>query len=208
MLSELSPRSSFERFFAGGVQVSDRVLDALLCVDITGRAFVAVEGDRVVAHAMWATPRRNPGRAEIAVVVAADRRQRGLATHLTRLALADATGRGFVQFEATVLAENPAGQRVVRAILPNAISTRSHGEITFAATIDPSDATGRAPRARILLRRCPAVPPRRGVRDHQHRLAAGSRRRWYRVPSVRLPAPRRHFAPSETEAWGELESGP
>jgi hypothetical protein len=55
---------------------------------------VAVGGDRVVGHAMWCATRYGLQRAEIAFVIAKDRRGQGRGHRLTRLAITDAVRGG------------------------------------------------------------------------------------------------------------------
>lgn len=134
--SELSPQSSFLRFFTGGFRVTDAALDTLMCRTTVGRAFVAVEEHRVVGHAMWCATRHGPQRVEIAFVVAEDRRGQGLGHRLTRLAITDAVRGGAQEIEATVLAANWGARRLITRLLPCATSSVDHGEISYLARTD------------------------------------------------------------------------
>lgn len=130
----LSARSLATRFHTGGFRMTASALDALMCRRAAGRAFVAVEGGRLVGHAMWAATRR-PGTAEIAFVVAEDRRRRGIGSCLAGCAVAAATHNGMQVVEALVLADNHAARRVVERLLPQATSAYAYGEIAYEAPL-------------------------------------------------------------------------
>lgn len=136
-LSGLSPRSTLQRFFIGGFRVTRATLDVLTHPSTGGRAFVAVEGERIVGHAMWAAAPHVPDHVDIGFVVAEDRRGQGLATALTRLAIADAADHGASTIQATTLTSNRIARRVIRHLLPCAISSFEGGETTYVAAVGP-----------------------------------------------------------------------
>jgi RimJ/RimL family protein N-acetyltransferase len=135
-VSGLSPRSSWQRFFTGGFRATTTALDTLLALTTGGRAYVAVEGQRIVGHAMWASFPNRPHEVDIAFVVADDRRRRGLGSGLARLAINDAVASGAREIHATVMASNRGAQSLVRQVLPHAHSEYDDGDICYLARVD------------------------------------------------------------------------
>ena len=102
----LSPRSVYRRFFSAHPHLSDGEVERFTHVDYVDRmAFVAVEGDRIVAVGRY---ERLPGtdEAEVAFVVTDEYQRRGIGARLL-VHLADAARvRGITRFHAQTLAEN------------------------------------------------------------------------------------------------------
>jgi ribosomal protein S18 acetylase RimI-like enzyme len=130
-LDELSPLSSMQRFFTGGFKVTRATLDVLMGLSSEAGAFVAVEGERIVGHAMWGALPHTPGRIDIGFVVAEDRRRRGIGADLTRCAMADADAHGASTVEATVLTSNRGARALVRHLLPCAETSYDGSEIIY-----------------------------------------------------------------------------
>ena len=103
LVAGLSPESGRRRFFVGVGAPSARMVAALLRRDTTHGAWVCVDGDQVVGHAMWGV---DEGAAELGVVVADSWQRRGIGRSLTAAAAAEARSRGLADVRLHVHAEN------------------------------------------------------------------------------------------------------
>jgi GNAT superfamily N-acetyltransferase len=112
--AELSPQTSFLRFFGGGFRATDAMLDVLLGARLPGSAFLAVHDGEIVGHAMWTPLRGRPGAADLGFVVTDAWQGRGVGSRLLDVTVADAQAAGTVRLELSMLAENRSGNRFVR----------------------------------------------------------------------------------------------
>jgi RimJ/RimL family protein N-acetyltransferase len=135
----LSPESRYRRFMSAKPQLT--AADAHYLVDIDGRdhyALVATvaepEGEAIVAVARFVRVPDDPATAEFAIVVGDRWQRQGLAGELLgRLADAAVT-RGVERFEAFVLADNVAIQRLIRDLAAGPVHRRRSGntvELSF-----------------------------------------------------------------------------
>jgi len=127
LFGRLTTRSVQLRFFAPIRQLSRSQLTRLVDVDHDEReALVALSHDEIVAVARYAR-RERPGLAEIAVTVEDTWQQRGIGKRLSRRLSTLAVERGFDAFVASILPENRAALRLVKALSPDAAIRWNHG---------------------------------------------------------------------------------
>lgn len=103
----LDVQSQYFRFFTAHPHLSEAEVERFTCVDHHDReALVVVEGDRLVAVARYERDLGAPSEAEVAFIVAVDRRGRGWATELLHRLAELARLRGVDTFTAETLGVN------------------------------------------------------------------------------------------------------
>jgi RimJ/RimL family protein N-acetyltransferase len=121
----LSPETLYRRFHSPIARPEQAQPQRLLDLDHHDReAVVAVVGGEIVGVARYA---RRPGAdmAEVAVVVADDWQQQGLATRMLSALTELAVAAGVQQFYLSMQADNRAVLRLVRRLYPNAALTHA-----------------------------------------------------------------------------------
>lgn len=117
----LSPESVYRRFFTLYTSPPPGVLCKLVDVDHETRdAAVAVVDDEVVGVGRYAADPREPGAAEVAVVVDDAWQGHGLGSRLLALAAGLARLHGYTTLTAVVLADNAPAIRMLRRAFPDA----------------------------------------------------------------------------------------
>jgi GNAT superfamily N-acetyltransferase len=140
----LSPESRYRRFLAAKPELS--VADVRYLVDIDGidhMALVATrpspEGEQIVGVARCV---RVPGRhdtGEFAIVVADELQRQRVGTRLLAGLAELAVAHGITRFQATMLSENLAVQRLLAALAVGPVERRYQGETTEMEIELPSD---------------------------------------------------------------------
>jgi GNAT superfamily N-acetyltransferase len=119
MLSRLSRETIYQRFHMPYPRVPDWMPALLLGANRPGaRSFVAVIGDEVVAHAMYAAPEQ--GESEAAVVVEDAWQALGIGTLLLRELADSARSRGVDALLFASFIENRRVPRLVRSVFAEA----------------------------------------------------------------------------------------
>lgn len=113
MFRRLSRETIYRRFHVPYPQVPEAMLVHLANLR-DGRSLVAVAGDEIVGHAVYAGETRN--KAEIAVVVEDQWQSRGIGKKLLAGLALRADGRGIATFTAAALAENRRVLNLVDAV--------------------------------------------------------------------------------------------
>jgi ribosomal protein S18 acetylase RimI-like enzyme len=153
----LSPGTRYLRFFTGAPQSSPAMLRVLCGVGDDIDVVVAAEAGVIVGHAMAVDGTRQDGtrQADIGVVVAEDRQDRGIGTALLRALAARALARGTSIAVMDVLADNRRVLALIRRRWPDATYQRDGISVTVNASL-----LGMQPRIRVGgsrdLRRCGA----------------------------------------------------
>lgn len=125
----LSPESVYRRFFTLYSHPPEGVLQKLADLDHTTHdAAVAVVGDEVVGVGRYAADPREPGAAEVAVVVDDAWQGRGLGQRLLACAASLARLHGYTTLTAVVLADNAPAIRMLRQAFPDAVWTLGGAE--------------------------------------------------------------------------------
>lgn len=131
----LSTTTVHRRFFAGYARPPEPALHRLAEVDHWHReAVVAAVGDEVVGVARFD---RLPGTtaAEPAIVVEDAWQGRGVGRLLAERLFAEAARRGVTEFRASILAENRAPLRLLRALSPEVQVSLNGTEYDVVATV-------------------------------------------------------------------------
>jgi GNAT superfamily N-acetyltransferase len=144
MLSTLSVRSAYFRFFTGLGRPSPRLVARMLHRDATHGGWLAEIGDATVGHVMWALV---DDTVELGVVVTDACQHRGIGRWLTQSALAEAAVAGAVAVRLDVHAENRRVVAVLRRAMPAALVTRDGGLLTFRAPMTSAMPAGQRVRA-------------------------------------------------------------
>lgn len=133
----LSPRTRYLRFFTGAPTLSTAALRRLAGDAENVDAVVAVEGDKIIGHAMAADSADAAGTlvAEIGVAVTDTRQGRGVGTALTRELAARAQARGATTMAMDVLAENQRVLAMIARRWPAAHYERSGPSVTVLAVV-------------------------------------------------------------------------
>ena len=132
-LAGLSLLSAYRRFFAGVRHVPEQMLRRLVAQDDRRAAFVAVDGEEIVAHAMYAV---GPDEvADIAVVVADAWQRRGIGPQLIETVMGAARARGVRRVGFTVLPENQPMRRLAMRSWPDATPTYVDGALSYQVTL-------------------------------------------------------------------------
>ncbi|HEV2889421.1 MAG TPA: GNAT family N-acetyltransferase [Frankiaceae bacterium] len=125
----LSPESVYRRFFTLYTTPPPGVMCRLIEVDHDTRdAAVAVVGDEIVGVGRYAADSREPGAAEVAVVVDDAWQGHGLGARLLAVAAALARLHGYTTLTAVVLADNAPAIRMLRKAFPDAEWRLGSGE--------------------------------------------------------------------------------
>jgi GNAT superfamily N-acetyltransferase len=156
MSARLSKQSLYERFFAGTPTLPPRYLAALartdhydrevlLAVTGTARTGTAVTGgavtgtasggDEVVGIAEYVRAKDEPGRADLAVLVADDWHRRGIGRGLVTVLAGLAAGRGIVCFGADALTNNRAALAAIAGLWPGARAERDGATASFTLPV-------------------------------------------------------------------------
>ncbi len=115
--THLSPRSSYQRWFAPKPRLTDRELTYLTDLDHHAReALIALapSGSDWLAVARYAAALDDPLAVEVAVTVADEWQGRGLGSALTNALVERAREEGFRRVRAFSLADNPAALTLIR----------------------------------------------------------------------------------------------
>jgi GNAT superfamily N-acetyltransferase len=133
----LSTETSTRRFFAPTARLPRSNARLLLTNDRRRGAFLATQGDRVVAHGCWAAVA--PDAAEMALVVGDAAQRRGVGRKLTRALMRDMLDAGIRRMEMVVEPDNRAVVGLITRTWPDARPRSEDGLLTFAApTADES----------------------------------------------------------------------
>jgi GNAT superfamily N-acetyltransferase len=134
----LSTETSTRRFFAPTARLPRSNARLLLTNDPRRGSFVAVEGDRVIAHGCWAAV--SVDAAEMALVVADRTQRRGVGRRLTRALLQDMHDAGIRQMEMVVEPGNRAVVGLISRTWPDARPRSEDGLLTFATPTSDASA--------------------------------------------------------------------
>jgi len=122
-MAELSPLTSYRRFFTVRYRLSDGELDELTNLDGVQRFAVGasvrdVSGARGVGVARWVRDRERPRVADLALLVVDAFQGFGVGTTLLARLAGAALARGIDTFRGMVLIENQPMLRLLRALAP------------------------------------------------------------------------------------------
>ncbi|TDC65999.1 GNAT family N-acetyltransferase [Actinomadura sp. GC306] len=132
MSERLSAASLYTRFFSGTPRLPDHYVGLLDGLDHWDRdALVALDGDEIVGIAEYARDRKQPWRADVAVLIADPWQRRGLGSVLVTCLTELAGRRGITEFDADVILENRPALRFVHRGWPAAVSTTDGGSAHF-----------------------------------------------------------------------------
>jgi GNAT superfamily N-acetyltransferase len=134
-VADLSPTTSYRRFFTGVSHLPAAYATRLLRSGATSGAWLAWDGDVVVGHGFWAAMR--PDTAELALVVADNAQGRGVGRALTTAALADATAAGMRQLELVVQRDNRLVADLVSRRWPHRHTAARDGLLVTHVTLQP-----------------------------------------------------------------------
>ena len=134
----LSTETSTRRFFAPTTRLPRSSSRLLLTNDPRRGAFVAVQGDRVLAHGCWAAVSHDA--AEMALVVGDAAQRHGLGRRLTRALLQDLRDAGIRRMEMVVEPDNRRVVRLIARTWPDARPRSEDGLLTFATPTADSSA--------------------------------------------------------------------
>ena len=175
----LSPGTRYLRFFTGAPQSSPAMLRALCGVGDDIDVMVAAEAGVIVGHAMAVDGTRPDGtrQADIGVVVAEDRQDRGIGTALVQALAARALARGASIAVMDVLADNRRVLALIRRRWPDATYQRDGISVTVNASLlgmqphtQPHPQQGTSQKGRA------SDEPRRAARHPQPRIRVGGSR--------------------------------
>ncbi len=129
----LSPQSKYLRFLAPKPHLSRSDTRYLVQVDgVNHFALVATTVDQpkhILGVARFVRLSEDPQAAEFAIVVGDTFQHEGLGGKLIERLAQAATARGITRFQATVLAENVAGHRLVRRLPGRVVHQRNAGTV-------------------------------------------------------------------------------
>lgn len=129
----LSVETSTRRFFAPTTRLPSGNARLLIANDPTRGAFLAWEGDRVIAHGCWAAVSLRA--AEMALVVGDGAQRRGVGRQLTRALLNDMRDAGYRQMEMVVEPGNRAVVDLIARSWPQSRPRWQEGLLTFATPV-------------------------------------------------------------------------
>ncbi|HEX8002392.1 MAG TPA: GNAT family N-acetyltransferase [Mycobacteriales bacterium] len=142
----LSPESVYRRFLTLYTTPPPGVFCKLIEVDHDTRdAAVAVVGDEIVGVGRYAADPREPGAAEVAVVVDDAWQGRGLGPRLLALAAGLARLHGYRTLTAVVLADNAPAVRMLRRAFPDATWRLEGGEYEVRVPLRAAERSGGRP---------------------------------------------------------------
>lgn len=144
MSAALSTHSLFSRFFTGTPEIPELYVRALHALDHWNHeALVALHDDDMVGIAEYVRDRREPHRAELAVLVADPWQRQGLARLLVTFLAQAAEWRGITEFDAGVLPGNRGALSAVRSGWPQARPRHVDGAAQFRLPLPmPSSIAG------------------------------------------------------------------
>ena len=134
-VADLSPTTSYRRFFTGVSHLPTAYATRLLRSGATSGAWLAWDDDVVVGHGFWAA--MGPDTAELALVVADNAQGRGVGRALTTAALADATAAGMRQLELVVQRDNRLVADLVSRRWPHRHTAVRDGLLVTHVTLQP-----------------------------------------------------------------------
>ena len=129
----LSVETSTRRFFAPTTRLPSGNARLLIANDPTRGAFLAWDGQRVIAHGCWAAV--SPQAAEMALVVGDTAQRRGIGRQLTRALLRDMRDAGYRQMEMVVEPDNRAVVDLITRSWPESHPRWEDGLLTFATPV-------------------------------------------------------------------------
>jgi acetyltransferase len=129
----LSVETSTKRFFAPTTRLPRANARTLLANTYTRGSFVAVDGDRIVAHGCWAAV--SDDAAEMALVVSDEAQRRGVGRRVTRTLLRDLRDAGMRRMEMVVEPGNRAVVDLIHRSWPGSRARAEDGLLTFATPV-------------------------------------------------------------------------
>lgn len=134
-IAGLSLLSAYRRFFAGVRHAPEQMLRRLVAQDDRRAAFVAVDGEEIVGHAMYALGPGDDEIADIAVVVADAWQRRGIGPQLIQTVIGAARARGVRRVGFTVLPDNEPMRRLARRSWPETTPIYVDGALSYLVTL-------------------------------------------------------------------------
>jgi len=134
----LSVDTSTKRFFAPTTRLPRSNARTLITNSYTRGSFLAVDGERVVAHGCWAAV--SDDTAEMAMVVTDRAQRRGIGDRLTQVLLRDLRDAGIRCMEMVAEPGNRAVVDLIRRSWPGATARTEDGLLTFATPVVAEDA--------------------------------------------------------------------
>ncbi|KAB2348539.1 GNAT family N-acetyltransferase [Actinomadura rudentiformis] len=132
MSERLSSESLYTRFFSGTPQIPEAYVRALQQLDHWDReAMVALLDGRMLGVAEYVRDRREPWRAEIAVLITDPWQGHGLAGRMVRFLAQLAERRGISEFDADVVLANRTAMSAIRTGWPAIKPTRDGGSVHY-----------------------------------------------------------------------------
>lgn len=148
MSDRLSAASLYTRFFSGTPRLPEHYYGMLAGLDHWNRdALVALDGDDIVGIAEYARDKKQPWRADIAVLVTDPWQRRGLGSALVGCLSELAGRRGVTEFDADVVLDNRAALRFVHHGWPAARAVSDGGAAHFRLPLDAAGRPAAAPGA-------------------------------------------------------------
>ena len=136
MFSRCSQETIYLRFHLLLWSVPERLIGLLVRdTEGGGRALVAVCGNEIFGHAMYARDEERDHEAEFAIVVEDERQARGLGTLLLSEITEEARRAGIETITGTVLAKNRRVLSLVRRVLPGFLCSYRTGTCVIRAPL-------------------------------------------------------------------------
>jgi GNAT superfamily N-acetyltransferase len=136
MFSRCSQETIYLRFHLPLASVSERLIALLVGgTEGGGRALVAVYGNEIFGHAMYARDEESDHEAEFAIVVEDERQTRGLGTLLLSEITEEARRAGIETITGTVIAKNRRVLILVRRVLPGFLCSYRTGTCVIRAPL-------------------------------------------------------------------------
>jgi GNAT superfamily N-acetyltransferase len=132
MSERLSSGSLYTRFFSGTPRLPDAYLRSLLMLDHWDReAMVALLDGEIMGIAEYVRDRKEPWRAELAVLITDPWQHRGLGRRMVAYLAALAERRGITEFDADVVLENRIAMAAIRSSWPAVRPCSSDGSVHY-----------------------------------------------------------------------------
>jgi GNAT superfamily N-acetyltransferase len=189
----LSPDTRYLRFFTAAPQLSGAMLRALCGVGDDIDVVVAAEAGVIVGHAMAVDRTRPDGtrQADIGVVVAEDRQDRGIGTALVQTLATRALARGASIAAMDVLAGNRRVLALIRRRWPDATYQRDGISVTVnASLLGMRSRTQPHPYSRPHSHPQPYSQPQPGTRQKGRASDESRRAARHPQPRIRVGGPR------------------